>query len=53
VDQLADLAYQMECAGRANDAETSTLLLGSLSTETEKVLSVLAGHDWTHRTKTT
>jgi len=52
VDALADLAYQMECAGRENDAEASTLLLGSLSKEIEKVLSVLAGHDWTDRAKT-
>ncbi len=47
VDRLADLAYQMERAGRNNDAESSTLLYRSLSTEINKVLTVLTAYDWT------
>jgi len=52
LDHLADLAGQMEHAGRENDAETCTLLYSSLSTEIEKVLSVLAACDWTAKEKT-
>ncbi len=51
VEQLADLAYQIERAGRDNDAETCTLVFGSLSTEIEKVLTVLAACDWADKTK--
>ena len=50
VNQLADLAAQMERAGRDNDPEASTLLIGSLSQEIEKVLRVLAACDWTDNT---
>ncbi len=52
VDQLADLACQMERAGRANDAESSALLFGSLSRKIEKVLNVLAASDGTDKPKT-
>jgi signal transduction histidine kinase/DNA-binding response OmpR family regulator len=52
VGPLADLAHQMEQAGRENDAETCTLLFGSLRVEAEQMLSVLAECDWTDRAKT-
>ena len=52
VDSLADIAYQLEHAGRQNDAEASTLLFGRLSGEVEKVLTVLAKCDWTDKAET-
>ncbi len=51
VQSLADLALKMEHAGRGHDAETGTLLLGSLTVEIEKVLKALSHHDWTGTTK--
>ena len=52
VTQLADLAAQMERAGRDNDPEATKLLLGGLSQEIEKVLSVLVACDWSDRAET-
>jgi len=52
VDPLADIAYQMEHAGREDDVETTTLLFGRLTAEIEKVLKVLAECDWTDKAET-
>jgi len=52
VEQLTDVAYQMECAGRENDTKASTLLLDNLSRETNKVLEVLTACDWPNWTRT-
>jgi PAS domain S-box-containing protein len=46
VDQLSDLAHQMERAGRDNDIEASTLHFSGLKAEIEKVLTVLSQCDW-------
>jgi signal transduction histidine kinase/HPt (histidine-containing phosphotransfer) domain-containing protein/ActR/RegA family two-component response regulator len=49
VDQLADIAYQMECLGRKNDNAACTLLFDSLSEEVTRVLGVLGKRDWSDR----
>jgi HPt (histidine-containing phosphotransfer) domain-containing protein len=51
VDQLSDLAYQMEQAGRDNDIEASTLHFSGLETEIEKVLMVLSQCNWVEKVK--
>jgi len=42
VERVLDVAGQMECAGRANDIEASTLLFRGLKPEIEKVLTALS-----------
>jgi len=42
VEPVLDIAGQMECAGRADDIEASTLLFKDLKTEIEKVLMALS-----------
>jgi two-component system, NtrC family, C4-dicarboxylate transport sensor histidine kinase DctB len=51
IEQLSDLAYQMERAGRENDIEASTLLFNSLKMEIEKVMMVLSKCDWIEKAK--
>ena len=52
VERLADLAHQMEQAGRVNDVEASTLHFGCLKTEIKIVLSVLSQSNWIEKVKT-
>jgi two-component system sensor histidine kinase/response regulator len=52
VQSLADLAFQLERAGRNNDAETGTLLLGKLTVEIEKVLRALSLYNQTDKAGT-
>jgi hypothetical protein len=52
VEQLSDLAYQMERAGRDNDIEASTLHFSGLKTELEKVLMVLSQSNWIEKAET-
>ena len=51
IERLSDLAYQVECAGKENDIEASTLHFNKLKTEIEKVLSVLSRCDWIEKAR--
>jgi signal transduction histidine kinase/CheY-like chemotaxis protein len=51
VDRLADVAHQVEQAGRENDIEASTLHFNDLKTEVEKVLMVLSQSNWIEQAK--
>lgn len=49
VETLADLAYQVECAGRKNDMVSAAALLDRLKDEADKVLSILSQCEWLAR----
>ncbi|MCP4455966.1 MAG: Hpt domain-containing protein [Planctomycetes bacterium] len=46
VERLSDIAGQMECAGKQNDIEASTLLLNGLKIEIDQVLAGLSQRNW-------
>jgi len=52
MEQLSDIACQLEQAGRDDDIEASTLLFCTLKIEIEKVLKVLSQCDWIAKAKT-
>jgi HPt (histidine-containing phosphotransfer) domain-containing protein len=43
---LADITYDLECAGSEGDRKTSTALFDIVKTELEKVLTFLSRTDW-------
>jgi HPt (histidine-containing phosphotransfer) domain-containing protein len=51
VDQLSDIACQMERVSRNNDIEASTLHFNDLRTEIDRVLTVLSQCDWIDKAK--